>query len=158
MPRPNTWGAPGPQGNFGTRIDPIDGTKKFHTGIDLKGPEGIPILSAADGVVRRAGTRGGYGNSIEIDHGNGVSTLYGHASVLNVKPGEEVHRGEEIGEVGHTGRATGPHLHFEVRVEGKPVDPSQPLRRTGFVPTTRSGEARKPAFNTYENRRHETSD
>jgi murein DD-endopeptidase MepM/ murein hydrolase activator NlpD len=134
------------QGGFGTRTDPIDGTKKFHTGLDLKGSEGTPILAAADGVVKRAGTRGGYGNSVEIDHGNGVSTLYGHASALNVKPGEEIHRGEEIAEVGQTGRATGPHLHFEVRVGGKPVDPKGALKAYGIRAEDSIGGSRKTGF------------
>jgi murein DD-endopeptidase MepM/ murein hydrolase activator NlpD len=117
---------------FGMRTHPIDGVQKFHTGIDLRGAEGAPILAAADGVVRSAGTRGGYGNAVEIDHGNGVSTLYGHASELGVKAGDQVHKGQEIGEVGMTGRATGPHLHFEVRVEGKPVDPKGALKAYGI--------------------------
>jgi len=117
---------------FGMRHHPIDGVEKFHTGIDLRGKEGTPILAAADGVVRSAGTRGGYGNAVEIDHGNGVSTLYGHASELGVKPGDHVQKGQEIGEVGMTGKATGPHLHFEVRVEGKPVDPKGALKAYGI--------------------------
>jgi murein DD-endopeptidase MepM/ murein hydrolase activator NlpD len=117
---------------FGMRVHPLDGVQKFHTGIDLRGGEGTPILAAQDGVVKSAGTRGGYGNAVEIDHGNGVTTLYGHAQELEVKPGEHVHKGQEIGEVGMTGRATGPHLHFEVRVEGKPVDPRGALKAYGI--------------------------
>jgi murein DD-endopeptidase MepM/ murein hydrolase activator NlpD len=117
---------------FGTRTDPIDGTSRFHTGVDLRAPEGSPIRAAADGVVRRAGARGGYGNAIEIDHGEGVSTLYAHASNVSVQPGDRIARGAEVGQVGQTGRATGPHLHFEVRVEGKPIDPKAALKAYGI--------------------------
>jgi murein DD-endopeptidase MepM/ murein hydrolase activator NlpD len=131
---------------FGMRIHPIDGVQKFHTGIDLRGTEGTPILAAADGVVRSAGTRGGYGNAVEIDHGNGVSTLYGHASELGVKPGEHVQKGQEIGEVGMTGHATGPHLHFEVRVEGKPVDPKGALKAYGIRADNSIGGSTKTGF------------
>jgi murein DD-endopeptidase MepM/ murein hydrolase activator NlpD len=131
---------------FGLRMHPIDGVEKFHTGIDLRGKEGTPILAAADGVVRSAGTRGGYGNAVEIDHGNGVTTLYGHAAELGVKPGDHVHKGEEIGEVGMTGRATGPHLHFEVRVEGKPVDPKGALKAYGIRADNSIGGSTKTGF------------
>ena len=85
------------------------------------------ILAAASGIVRRAGRRGGYGNAVEIDNGAGISTLYGHASSLSVKAGEHVEAGEPIARVGHTGRATGSHLHFEVRKDGKPTDPQSTL-------------------------------
>jgi murein DD-endopeptidase MepM/ murein hydrolase activator NlpD len=131
---------------FGMRAHPIDGVQKFHTGIDLRGKEGTPILAAADGVVRSAGTRGGYGNAVEIDHGNGVTTLYGHASELGVKPGDQVQKGQEIGEVGMTGRATGPHLHFEVRVEGKPVDPKGALKAYGIRADNSIGGSTKTGF------------
>ena len=131
---------------FGMRTHPIDGVQKFHTGIDLRGSEGTPILAAADGVVRSAGTRGGYGNAVEIDHGNGVSTLYGHAAELEVKAGEHVHKGQQIGEVGMTGHATGPHLHFEVRVEGKPVDPKGALKAYGIRADNSIGGSTKTGF------------
>ena len=114
---------------FGVRHDPINGTQRFHTGIDVAAQEGSPILAAAPGVVRRTGQRGGYGNAVEIDNGNGISTLYGHASALAVHEGERVTAGEPVAFVGHTGRATGPHLHFEVRKDGKPIDPSSTLNR-----------------------------
>jgi murein DD-endopeptidase MepM/ murein hydrolase activator NlpD len=117
---------------FGERTDPLDGTHKFHTGMDLAAPEGAPIRAAADGIVRRAGDRGGYGNAIEIDHGDGVSTLYAHASSVSVQPGDHIARGAQLGEVGQTGRATGPHLHFEVRLEGKPIDPTAALKAYGI--------------------------
>jgi len=114
---------------FGARTDPIDGSPRFHTGIDVAAQEGSPILAAAPGVVLRAGRRGGYGNAVEIDNGHGISTLYGHASALAVKEGERVSAGQPIASVGHTGRATGPHLHFEVRKDGKPTDPKSTLNR-----------------------------
>jgi murein DD-endopeptidase MepM/ murein hydrolase activator NlpD len=114
---------------FGVRKDPINGSRGFHTGVDVAAGEGSDILAAASGVVRRAGRRGGYGNAVEIDNGSGISTLYGHASALAVKAGDHVEAGEPIAQVGHTGRATGPHLHFEVRKDGKPTDPQSTLNR-----------------------------
>jgi murein DD-endopeptidase MepM/ murein hydrolase activator NlpD len=110
-------------GAFGLRTDPIDGTEKFHTGVDLAAPEGTPVVAVQGGVVTRAGPRGGYGNAVEIDHGGGLTTLYGHASALAVHAGDVVREGETIAAVGHTGRATGPHLHFEVRRNGVPENP-----------------------------------
>jgi murein DD-endopeptidase MepM/ murein hydrolase activator NlpD len=121
--------APEVSSGYGTRTDPIDGSKKFHTGLDVAAQEGSAILAAAGGVVRAAGRRGGYGNAVEVDNGQGISTLYGHASALNVKPGQHVTAGEPIALVGHTGRATGSHLHFEVRKDGKPIDPQSALNR-----------------------------
>jgi murein DD-endopeptidase MepM/ murein hydrolase activator NlpD len=112
---------------FGLRSDPIDGASKYHTGVDLRAAEGSPIRVAADGVVREAGQRGGYGNAVVIDHGAGLSTLYAHASELLVRPGEKVSQGQPIALVGQTGRATGPHLHFEVRMNDRPVDPTRAL-------------------------------
>jgi murein DD-endopeptidase MepM/ murein hydrolase activator NlpD len=112
---------------YGRRRDPIDGTSRFHAGIDVAAPEGSPILAAAPGIVRSAGRRGGYGNAIEIDSGRGISTLYGHARAVAVKAGDQVEAGQPIGFVGHTGRATGSHLHFEVRENGKPKDPNPAL-------------------------------
>ena len=116
---------------FGVRHDPIDGSQRFHTGIDIAAQEGSPVLAAAPGVVRRAGRRGGYGNAVEIDNGGGVSTLYGHASAVAVHEGQSVKAGEPVAFVGHTGRATGSHLHFEVRKDGKPIDPQSTLIRWG---------------------------
>jgi murein DD-endopeptidase MepM/ murein hydrolase activator NlpD len=121
--------APEVSSGFGPRHDPINGTQRFHTGIDVAAQEGSPILAAASGVVRRVGRRGGYGNAVEIDNGNGISTLYGHASALAVKEGESVKAGDPVAFVGHTGRATGSHLHFEVRKDGKPIDPNSTLNR-----------------------------
>jgi len=112
---------------FGRRSDPIDGASKYHTGVDLRAPEGSPIRVAAGGIVKNAGPRGGYGNAVEIDHGNGLSTLYAHASELLVTKGQKVTEGQQVGRAGMTGRATGPHLHFEVRVNDHPVDPTRAL-------------------------------
>jgi murein DD-endopeptidase MepM/ murein hydrolase activator NlpD len=114
---------------FGRRTDPVDGGTKYHTGIDLRAPEGSPILAAESGVVKSAGQRGGYGNAVEIDHGHGRTTLYAHASELLVTPGEKVAEGQAIGRAGMTGHATGPHLHFEVRLNDRPVDPTRALNR-----------------------------
>lgn len=124
--------APDVTSGFGTRTDPIDGSTRFHTGVDLAGPEGAGIRAAADGVVRSAGKRGGYGNAVEIEHGGGVSTLYAHASSLSVRVGDKVQQGQEVGRVGETGRATGPHLHFEVRVDGRPINPQAALKAYGI--------------------------
>ena len=109
---------------FGPRIHPITGDRRFHTGIDLRAAEGAPIRAAAGGVIVDAGRRGGYGNTVEIDHGNGTTTLYAHASALLVEKGQRVEPGEPVALVGQTGQATGPHLHFEVRRHDHPVDPS----------------------------------
>ena len=116
---------------FGARKDPINGTQGFHTGVDVAAEEGSPVLAAAPGIVLRAGRRGGYGNAVEIDNGSGISTLYGHASALAVKEGDSVKAGDPVAFVGHTGRATGSHLHFEVRKDGKPIDPKSTLNRWG---------------------------
>lgn len=113
---------------FGLRTDPLDGHLASHRGVDVGAPEGSSILSAGDGVVKRAGVRGGYGEALEIDHGGGVTTLYGHASELLVKEGDHVAKGQPIAKVGHTGRATGDHVHFEVRRDGRAVDPTRALK------------------------------
>lgn len=108
---------------FGWRVHPIFGTKKFHTGIDIAASYGTPIKAAASGRVILAQTYGGYGNATAIDHGGGLVTLYGHQSRIIVKVGQKVDAGQVIGYVGCTGYCTGPHLHFEVREDGTPVDP-----------------------------------
>jgi murein DD-endopeptidase MepM/ murein hydrolase activator NlpD len=113
---------------FGQRRDPFSGDPAVHHGLDFGAPEDAPIRAPAGGVVRSAGPRGGYGNAVEIDHGGGVVTLYGHASELLVAAGDRVVQGQEIARVGRTGRATGAHLHFEVRVGGRPVDPARVLK------------------------------
>jgi murein DD-endopeptidase MepM/ murein hydrolase activator NlpD len=108
---------------FGYRIHPIYGDRRLHAGIDMRGANGTPIYASAPGEVVFAGTRGGYGSTVIIDHGGGIATLYAHQSKLAVAAGDEVARGQVIGAVGSTGFSTGPHLHFEVRARGVPVDP-----------------------------------
>ncbi|HET7489757.1 MAG TPA: peptidoglycan DD-metalloendopeptidase family protein [Acidimicrobiales bacterium] len=108
---------------FGPRVHPILGTVRMHEGVDFGAGMGTPIGAAAAGRVVSAGPLGGYGNATVIDHGNGLATLYGHQSEVFVTPGMTVARGQVIGAVGSTGLSTGPHLHFEVRVKGQPVDP-----------------------------------
>ncbi len=109
---------------FGWRTDPFNGHQEFHEGIDIAARMGSPIYAMADGIVTYAGLNGGYGNMVQINHGNGLSTRYGHASKILVKVGDRVHKGQEIAEVGSTGRSTGPHVHFEVLKDGHEIDPS----------------------------------
>jgi murein DD-endopeptidase MepM/ murein hydrolase activator NlpD len=113
---------------FGLRQDPFDGRLTRHAGVDLAGREGDLIRAVAGGVVRRAGELGGYGMAVEIDHGDGLTTLYGHASELLVRDGDRVTPGQSIARIGHSGRATGDHLHFELRQGGRPVDPARALK------------------------------
>ncbi|HUQ40816.1 MAG TPA: peptidoglycan DD-metalloendopeptidase family protein [Acidimicrobiales bacterium] len=108
---------------FGPRVHPIYGTVRNHAGIDMRGAYGTPIRAAGNGVVVAADARGGYGNATIVDHGNGLATLYGHQSQMFVTAGQQVAAGAVIGLVGSTGFSTGPHLHFEVRIRGIPVDP-----------------------------------
>lgn len=112
-------------GDYGWRTHPIFGTRRFHAGIDISGEIGQPIVAAAEGLVVHAGWRGGYGLAVVIDHGGGLATLYAHQSWMAVSEGQVVEQGQKIGEVGSTGWSTGPHLHFEVRVNGEPKDPMQ---------------------------------
>jgi murein DD-endopeptidase MepM/ murein hydrolase activator NlpD len=109
---------------FGPRVDPISGARGFHPGDDLQATYGTPIHACRSGQVVIAGWQGGYGNAVVIDHGGGMATLYGHQSRLAVTAGQEVNAGDVIGYVGSTGYSTGPHLHFEVRLGGSPVDPA----------------------------------
>jgi murein DD-endopeptidase MepM/ murein hydrolase activator NlpD len=108
---------------FGNRTSPFSGIPKFHEGIDIAAQTGTPVIAPADGVVTKAGFRTGYGNMVEISHGYGIKTEFGHNSRLNVKAGQRVKRGEIISYVGDTGSSTGPHLHYEVRMNGLPVNP-----------------------------------
>jgi murein DD-endopeptidase MepM/ murein hydrolase activator NlpD len=108
---------------FGYRTHPISGVRKLHTGLDIAAPSGTPIKAADDGTVVFAGWRGGYGKTLIVSHGNGLATLYAHQSALLVGSGARVGKGQVIGRVGSTGYSTGPHLHFEVRKNGSPVDP-----------------------------------
>jgi murein DD-endopeptidase MepM/ murein hydrolase activator NlpD len=116
--------------SFGERQDPINGEGAFHAGIDIDAPIGTPVRAAADGDVTGASMGAGYGRQVVLDHGHDIMTVYGHLSAVAVLPGQHVSRGQVIGYVGQTGRATGPHLHYEVRVHNVPVNPHKYLRST----------------------------
>jgi murein DD-endopeptidase MepM/ murein hydrolase activator NlpD len=122
-PSQSTWATSG----FGWREDPIRKRAKFHRGDDIRAKSGTPVFAAGDGVVVFAGRQGGYGNVIYVDHGGGVVTRYGHLRRIEAKKDAAITAGQQIGQVGSTGRATGPHLHFEVRLDGRAVDPSTAL-------------------------------
>jgi murein DD-endopeptidase MepM/ murein hydrolase activator NlpD len=113
---------------FGVRNDPFLGRPAMHTGLDFRAASGDPIRATANGKVVSSGWAGGYGRMVEIDHGNGLSTRYGHMSEVNVKVGDQIRIGQVIGAVGSTGRSTGPHLHYETRIDGDAVDPQKFLR------------------------------
>ena len=128
---PSLWPVEGQvTGSFGERIDPFNGEGAFHSGVDISSAYGHPVIAPADGVVTFADFFGGYGKAIMIDHGHGISTRYGHLSGFAVTSGQEVHRGDTIGYVGLSGRSTGPHLHYEVRINDTPVNPYKYLRMT----------------------------
>ena len=132
---PNSAPLNGPVGSgFGFRSDPFSGRAALHTGLDFPAEPGTTILAAAGGVVRSTDFHPAYGNLLEIDHGNGLSTRYAHTSKILVKAGDLVRRGQRVAEVGTTGRSTGPHLHFEVLVEGVQQDPAKFLAGKGVVP------------------------
>jgi murein DD-endopeptidase MepM/ murein hydrolase activator NlpD len=137
---------------FGMRTDPFTGEYTMHTGIDFAAPVGTPIFAAAGGVVGSAEQHPQFGNTVTIDHGNGLSTLYAHASRLIVKVGDIVRKGEQIALVGTTGRSTGPHLHFEVHVNGSAVNPAKYLAHlrpgsplAGMVPIATAPRVVEPA-------------
>ena len=113
---------------FGVRSDPFLGRPAMHTGLDFRAATGDPVRATASGKVVSSGSAGGYGRMVEIDHGNGLSTRYGHLSEINAKVGDQIKIGQVIGEVGSTGRSTGPHLHYETRIDGEAVDPQKFLR------------------------------
>jgi murein DD-endopeptidase MepM/ murein hydrolase activator NlpD len=128
---PSLWPVEGKvTGSFGERIDPFNGEGAFHSGVDISCAYGSPVIAPADGVVTFAEFQGGYGKAITLDHGRGISTRYGHLSGFAVTPGQQVHRGDTIGYVGLSGRSTGPHLHYEVRINDAPVNPYKYLRMT----------------------------
>jgi murein DD-endopeptidase MepM/ murein hydrolase activator NlpD len=124
----NSWIRPA-QGTVSSEYGPRWGTE--HEGIDIAAGSGSAIRAAGDGVVKKASWYGGYGNAVIIDHGKGVQTLYGHASKLDVREGERVRAGQVIAKVGSTGDSTGPHLHFEVELDGKKVDPRPWMKNHG---------------------------
>ncbi|MGH9511624.1 MAG: M23 family metallopeptidase [Terriglobales bacterium] len=128
---PNLWPVEGPiTGSFGERIDPFNGEGAFHSGVDIGSSYGQPIIAPADGVVAFADFLGGYGRAIILNHGHGITTRYGHLANFAVVTGQHVHRGDIIGYVGLSGRSTGPHLHYEVRINDTPVNPYKYLRLT----------------------------
>ena len=130
---------------FGTRIDPITGQSAMHEGIDFIAQPGTPIMAAAGGVVIAAESHHSFGNMIEVDHGGDIVTRYAHASVMLVKPGEIVRRGQKIAEVGNSGRSTGPHLHFEVRYKGIAQNPAKFLQAAQPAAAVAVANAPRPA-------------
>ena len=128
---PNLWPVEGQvTASFGERIDPFNGEGAFHGGVDIGSAYGRAVIAPADGVITFADFMGGYGKLIMMDHGHGISTRYGHLSGFAVTPGQHIHRGDTIGYVGLSGRSTGPHLHYEVRINDTPVNPYKYLRIT----------------------------
>jgi murein DD-endopeptidase MepM/ murein hydrolase activator NlpD len=126
---PSLWPVEGVvTGSFGERIDPFNGEGAFHTGVDISTAFGTPIIAPADGVVRDTSFINGYGRTVILDHGHGITTLFAHMSGYAVGEGETVHRGDVIGYVGSSGRSTGSHLHYEVRIHDTPVNPHKYLR------------------------------
>lgn len=128
---PNLWPVEGQiTGSFGERIDPFNGEGAFHSGVDISSYVGSPVFAPADGTVTFADFMGGYGRAAIVDHGHGISTRYGHLSSFAVTAGQHIQRGDTIGYVGLSGRSTGPHLHYEVRINDVPVNPYKYLRLT----------------------------
>lgn len=126
---PTLWPVEGPvTGSFGERIDPFNGEGAFHTGVDISTRYGEPIIAPADGVVAFSAVAAGYGRLVILEHGHGISTRYGHLASFAVALGQSIRRGEVIGYVGQSGRSTGPHLHYEVRINDVPVNPHKYLR------------------------------
>lgn len=113
---------------FGVRTDPLLGTAALHSGMDFRAPTGMPAKVTAPGVVVKAGWNGGYGRMVEVDHGNGFATRYGHLSKINVTVGKRLNAGDVVGKTGSSGRSTGPHLHYEIRHNGEAIDPLRFLR------------------------------
>jgi murein DD-endopeptidase MepM/ murein hydrolase activator NlpD len=137
--RPSLWPVEGRlMSPFGGRTDPFSGEGAIHTGVDLEAAMGTPVRAAADGIIVHADWEGGYGRLIIIDHGNGVQTYYGHLSTFIVVPGQEVRRGDVIARSGASGRVTSPHLHYEVRMGGTPVNPYTYLAKPGVAIAARA--------------------
>lgn len=128
--------------SFGVRSDPFHGGAAMHAGIDIPGPVGTPIYATADGVTARTGRFGGYGNLVTINHGKGIETRYGHLSKILVAPNTRVRRGQLIGLMGSTGRSTGSHLHYEVRVDGKALNPMPFMQNTSVIEQVEQSAAR----------------
>jgi murein DD-endopeptidase MepM/ murein hydrolase activator NlpD len=127
---PSSWPVNGRlMGGYGERSDPFSGEGAMHTGVDISAPQGTPVHVTADGVVIHAGWNGGYGRCVIVDHGNNYQTWYAHLSRMDVIEGQEIRQGEILGEVGTSGRSTGSHLHYEVRIGSTPVNPYRFLER-----------------------------
>lgn len=144
------WPVPGYtviSSNYGMRTHPITGVYKLHTGVDIRAPLGATFIAANDGIVTKASYNGAYGNMVIIDHGGGVSTLYAHGSEILVQVGQTVKRGEPVLKVGSTGYSTGPHAHFEVRLNGVVTDP-MPYITNGLVPETQNKDNNTENNNT----------
>ncbi|MCB4805517.1 murein DD-endopeptidase MepM/ murein hydrolase activator NlpD [Methylobacterium brachiatum] len=149
--RPPIEGEVGRSSNFGTRSDPFTGERRMHAGMDFRSPVGTVVHATASGRVITAGPSGGYGNLVEVNHGNGLVTRYAHLSATGVSVGQAVPAGAVVGAVGSTGRSTGPHLHYETRLSGNPLDPLRfltagervlrPLVRTDATPEADAAEA-----------------
>lgn len=139
---------------FGTRFHPVSGKRHVHAGIDFRGGTGTPVLAASAGIVKAARRKGAYGKTLIVDHGNSYTTLYAHLSGYAVKEGDWVNLGQTIGYIGKTGRATGPHLHFEIRCHNVPLNPRKYLGKMGQIAEVKfkrrrrmaSAPGRKPAF------------
>ena len=132
--RPSLWPVEGRlMSPFGGRTDPFSGEGAIHTGVDLSAPQGTPVHAAADGIVVHAEWSGGYGRLVVIDHGNGIQTYYGHLSRFEVVAGQEIRRGDLVGRSGSSGRVTSPHLHYEVRMKGTPVNPYPYLAKSALA-------------------------
>ncbi|MGP0076524.1 MAG: peptidoglycan DD-metalloendopeptidase family protein [Bryobacteraceae bacterium] len=137
--RPSLWPVEGRlMSPFGGRTDPFSGEGAIHTGVDLEAAMGTPVRAAGDGIVVHADWEGGYGRLIIIDHGNGVQTYYGHLSTFGVVPGQEVRRGDVIARSGASGRVTSPHLHYEVRMGGTPVNPYPFMAKSAALSAARA--------------------
>jgi len=132
--RPSLWPVEGRlMSPFGVRTDPLSGEGAIHTGVDLQAAMGTPVLAAADGIVVYAEWKSGYGRLVIVDHGNGLQTYYGHLSQFDVVEGQEVRRGDVVAKSGASGRVTSPHLHYEVRMGGIPVNPYPFLARSAMT-------------------------
>ena len=118
---------------YGVRSDPFTGRARRHEGIDIPGPMGTPIYATADGVAEHAGWSNGYGNLVKLSHGAGLETRYGHMSALAINQGDHIHKGQIIGYMGSTGRSTGSHLHYEVRIDGAAVNPMPFLASSDYM-------------------------
>ncbi len=138
--KPSIWPVVGRLlGGFGSRLDPFSGEgHEFHKGVDIGGPIGAAVKATADGIVVQAeGTSGGYGRLVVIDHGGGYQTWYAHLLRMTVQVGQEVRRGETVGELGNSGRVTAPHLHYEVHVDGTPMNPYSYMKGSAYESSTR---------------------